>query len=248
MAIAESKFTALRKLIQNAFEGFPEERQSAMRALENLRIRVQQGTLTVDELNGELQKILPESYWDALAQTLGQENGTRSLMATGKDEPPSLPDQASTVHAAPRTTRSREAVASAFCVTCGTPLSAQANYCGKCGAPQRAGLRPPSTGIASTQPMYDPSLSSDDSGFFASLFDASFDKSITPKIVRASFILFIIFDLAVSLFILVKFPGPFLVRVGVAVILFFVMLVWVRLILESIMALHLIERNTRQKR
>ena len=109
-------------------------------------------------------------------------------------------------------------------------------------------LRHPSSDSPPIYTAYASTLNPDDSGFFASLFDASFDKSITPKIVRASFILFIIFDLAVSLFILVKFPGPFLVRVGVAVILFFVMLVWVRLILESIMALHLIERNTRQKR
>ena len=85
-------------------------------------------------------------------------------------------------------------------------------------------------------------------GFFAKLFDTTFNEFITPSIVRVAYIIVIICDVLISLAILFA-PSdedfsPIL-RLIVAVVFFFFFLIWYRLILEVFMVLHRIERHTR---
>jgi hypothetical protein len=83
-------------------------------------------------------------------------------------------------------------------------------------------------------------------GFFKSLFDTSFESSITPRIIRASYILFMIFDALVGIVFLVGDWGNFLVRAIAGGIVCLVLLIWVRLAFETIMTLHNIEKYTRR--
>jgi hypothetical protein len=85
-----------------------------------------------------------------------------------------------------------------------------------------------------------------DPGFFASLFDTSFESSITPKIVKASYVLFMMFDALVVIVILVAGFANFFIRLIAAVIVFFVLLIWVRLGFETMMTLHNIEKYARR--
>lgn len=83
-------------------------------------------------------------------------------------------------------------------------------------------------------------------GFLGSLFDTSFESSITPKIIRASYVIFMLIDGLFVIVILAAGFGNFLVRLIAATFVFFALLIWVRLGFETMMTLHNIEKYTRR--
>lgn len=87
---------------------------------------------------------------------------------------------------------------------------------------------------------------SNDSGFLQSLFDFSFEESITPMIVRGSFALYLILDIIISILILASQNLPFLLKLILAFMFFFGSLIFVRLTLEATMSLHNIEKYSRE--
>jgi len=94
-----------------------------------------------------------------------------------------------------------------------------------------------------------PDYGDEEIGFLAALFDTSFEYSVTPQVIRGSYVMLMIVTGLVSVGILFIDAGPVLVRLIVGVLVFFLVLTQGRLMLESIMALHNIERvNRRQLR
>lgn len=91
-------------------------------------------------------------------------------------------------------------------------------------------------------------VAGDSDGFFASLFDVSFERFVTPTIIRVLYVLVMIVAGLGGLGILLTDRGELLFRLIGAVLFFFVVVTWFRLVLEAIMVLHRIERNTRGTR
>jgi hypothetical protein len=85
-------------------------------------------------------------------------------------------------------------------------------------------------------------------GYFASLFDTSFERFVTPTIIRVLYVLFMIVVGLVSIAFLFNDRIELLFRLIISLLFFFITLTWFRLVLEAVMVLHRIERNTRGSR
>jgi hypothetical protein len=77
----------------------------------------------------------------------------------------------------------------AFCQSCGSPMSDQANVCPACGE-AKSGRPFGSTPGPAAPAIAIPSISQDEArGFLASLFDLSFTSFITTKLIKVLYVL-----------------------------------------------------------
>lgn len=104
---------------------------------------------------------------------------------------------------------------------------------------------------ASPQPPYMPG-GVPEKGFFGSLFDLSFSKFITPGIIKVLFVLaIVVWSLyALALLVAVGRGDSDFVVLGIIVIpiLWLLGVIYTRVVLEVILVMFAIEKNTRDKR
>lgn len=115
--------------------------------------------------------------------------------------------------------------------------------------PAASAAAPPPLPQYAAGPQSSPSGTTDE-GFFPSLFDMSFTKFMTPKLIKVLYILAIVVFSLYSLLILVSFlgaggPAALIGLIG-APLLWFIGVIYSRVMLEVVMVLFRIERNTRK--
>jgi hypothetical protein len=77
----------------------------------------------------------------------------------------------------------------AFCQSCGSPMSDQANVCPACGEAKSGRPFGSTPGAAAPVPSI-PSISEAEArGFLASLFDLSFTSFVTTKLIKVLYVL-----------------------------------------------------------
>ena len=130
-----------------------------------------------------------------------------------------------------------------FCRNCGAAVEGQ--FCPQCGQPVPAASAPPAP---PTPPAAAPPPPAQSGGFFADLFDFSFSRFITARIIKVLYILAI---LGLGLMCLMMFVAGItqggtsaLGAIIGAPLLFFLGLLYVRVLLEVLIVIFRIAENT----
>jgi Domain of unknown function (DUF4282) len=128
----------------------------------------------------------------------------------------------------------------AFCAKCGTQLTPGAAACSACGA--ATGMGSPAAAAPAPARYVPPVNAQEAAGFITSLFDLSFSKFITTKLIKVLFVISIALAAFGSLALVVTgftasaIAGILMLLIG-APLLFFFYVIYARVMMELIMVI-----------